>query len=116
MGTTREQRLRREQFRAEAEQRVWRDFHAKLEAMETLEDALKLFSESPRPDAPGRSFYSNLGFFLRTFAPPFGSNRTERAVYLKFVRGLDRQGLLKPGALSVIEAAFAEAEQDGQYR
>lgn len=59
----------------------------------------------------GRKFYSNLGFFMQTFAVPDGSNATERQEYLRIVRLIDAHGGLKPGALAEIEENFRKAEE-----
>jgi hypothetical protein len=92
-----------------AEIRVWNDFVERLATLRTLEDALKLVDAAPPPDAPGRRFYSNLGFFLQYFAVPFGSGATERSLYLRFIARLDEAGVLKPDARGEIEAAFRAA-------
>lgn len=99
----------RRQERATAEARCWDEFRPKLEAAKTYADAIKLHSQAPPPDAPGRRFYSNLGFFLQGFTPPDGANLTERANYLRLIKNFDDEGLLKPGARQDVEEAFKRA-------
>lgn len=93
----------RSQERADAERRCWDQFRPKLEALQTFDDAVRLVGQAPPPDAPGRRYYSNLGFFLNGFAVPAGSGYTERALYLQLVQRIDAAGGLKPGALEPIE-------------
>jgi|SRR5581483_9872854 len=93
-----------------AESRIWTDFAEKLSALTTFEEAKRLVASAPPPDAPGRRFYSNLGFFLQGFSVPDGSGTAERSFYLSFIRKLDEAGELKPGARAVIEAAFKTAK------
>jgi hypothetical protein len=93
----RKTRAERERERAEAEWRAWEEFRAKLAALESYVDAKLLVAQSPPPDSPGRSYYSNLAYFLQEFAVPAGSSHEERTLYLQFVRRLDSAGALKPG-------------------
>ena len=102
----------RDAERSEAQQRAWEFFEPKLKALQSFEDALRLVYEAPAPDSPGRSYYSNLGFFLQAFTPPAGASLTEYGYYLQFVRGLDAAGKLKEGALAKIEADFARAMKE----
>lgn len=95
--------------RAAAERQVWTAFRPKLEALQTMPEAYQLVAESPRPDAPGRRYYSNLGFFLQSFSVPDGSSNEERALYLQFIERLDAAGMLKPGAREKITAEFRHA-------
>jgi hypothetical protein len=99
----------RERERAEAEDRVWEQFRRRLAGLKTFTDARVLASESPRPDAPGRHYYSNLDFFLGAFTVPFGSSHEEKALYLQFIQRLEATGQLKPGEEKRIEAALRQA-------
>jgi len=74
-----------------------------LGALQTFDDAVALVGQAPPPDAPGRRFYSNLGFFLNDFAVPNGSGSDERRLYLQLVQRIDAAGGLKPSALAPIE-------------
>lgn len=98
------------QERAEAEARCWAEFRQKLEVAQTYEDAVKLHSQAPPESAPGRRFYSNLGFFLiNNFAPPSGANQTERTNYLRLIKVFDEAGRLKPGTRQQVEEAFKKS-------
>jgi hypothetical protein len=96
----------------EAQRRAWEFFEPKLKALQSFEEALRLVYEAPAPDSPGRSYYSNLGFFLQAFTPPAGASLTEYGYYLEFARRLDAAGKLKKGALATIEGDFARAMKD----
>jgi len=82
---------------AMAEGNQWEEFRPELEAAKTYSDALKLVSEAPAPDSPGRRYYSNLRFFLTGFIPPHGSSYGEKALYLELIARMDAAGDLKPG-------------------
>lgn len=109
MAQKRNTKADRERQRTEDERAMWQDFRPKLESLQTYVDALRLVTETPPPDAPGRRFYSNLGFFLQSFTVPLGSNYTEKALYLQFIQRLDAAGSLKPGAGQRIEAELRRA-------
>ncbi|QIN84642.1 hypothetical protein GBA63_19785 [Rubrobacter tropicus] len=95
---TRRRKTRTRQEWEEADLRAWDEFSRRLEAAESMGDALALYASTPPPDSPGRRYYSNLGFFLQSFDVPGGSDYDERAMYLRFVKKLDDSGALKPGA------------------
>lgn len=99
MGKT--QKLRNQIFR-EAEQCVWDEFRLKLEKLTSFVDAQLLVASAPAPDSPGRGYYSNLGFFLQSFAVPTNSSHSERAMYLQFIRRLNAAGALNLGAAAQI--------------
>ena len=82
----------------EADLRAWSLFRSRLEAATSFAEAQVLVREAPPPDSPGRRYYSNLGFFLQSFAVPTGSGHEERELYLRFVEKLDGSGALKRGA------------------
>ena len=56
--------------------------------------------------APGRSVYSNFGFFLQTFRPPAGASVVELRIYLELLRRFDEEGVLKDGAYNQHEKTF----------
>jgi hypothetical protein len=58
-----------------------------------LADAIVLLHEAVPEGKPGRKFYSNLGFFLTTFAAPDGASGAEIAAYIEI---LERDPVLKP--------------------
>lgn len=91
---------------AAAEQRAWEEFLPKLAALQTFVEAQLLVARGPRPDAPGRRYYSNLGFLLEGFTVPAGSNQTERELYIQFIQRLEAAGALKPGAAPGIVATL----------
>ena len=72
-------------------------------------------AHAPPPDAPGRRFYSNLGFFLGAFTVPMGSNQTERSHYIEFIKRLDAAGALKPGAAEAVLAALRSSMSQHPY-
>ena len=98
----RKTQAQRNQEFSEKERRVWDEFRPKLESLASFIDAQLLVASAPPPDSPGRRYYSNLGFFLQSFAVPMGSSRGERAMYLQFIRRLDAAGALNPGAAEPI--------------
>ena len=88
---------RRQEY-ADAEERVWRTFSAKLNKAGTAAEVAELaFGSAPAQGEPGRKFYSNLAFFVgHGFSiVPDGSNNTERAHYGKLVQRLRDAGELK---------------------
>lgn len=105
--TKAEQTAKRDQAKYDA----WRFFYPKLEAVQSFEEAMELASTRPHHNDPGRSFYSNLDFFLATFRCPSGSNSSERSEYLRIARKLDEEGNLKEGALKEIEEDFRNADE-----
>ena len=103
MARNRKTKAQRDHERREAERREWEIFRPKLDALQSYVEASQLVAEAPPPDAPGRGYYSNLGFFLQAFIVPMGSSYAERALYLQFIQRLDAAGSLKPGAGQQIE-------------
>jgi hypothetical protein len=99
----------RRQEHEDAKARAWDSFSKKLGLVNSFGEAKALCGETPPPDAPGRTFYSNFAFFLGNFTIPNGSNRAERALYLALIVRLDAAGELKPGARQTIEEAFRRA-------
>jgi hypothetical protein len=106
MARNRKTKAQHDHERNEAERLEWEIFRPKLDALQSYAEALKLLAEAPRPDAPGRRYYSNLGFFLQAFTVPMGSSYAERALYLQFIQRLDAAGALKPEARQQIEQAL----------
>ena len=82
----------------EARHRAWEYFRTRLEAATGLTDAKKLYSEAPLPDSPGRTYYSNLGFFLfhSSFVIPAGSDLSERSLYLTLIERMAARGDIEP--------------------
>jgi len=109
MARRRKTKSERHQERIEAEQRAWELFRPRLDALQSRADALKLLTEAPPPDSPGRKYYSNLGFFLQGFTPPGGSSYAEKALYVQLIQRMDKLGELKPGARETIEQALRHA-------
>jgi hypothetical protein len=99
---------RRQEWLA-ADRRVWEQFRPKLEALSSFPEAQSLVIEAPPPNSPGRRYYSNLDFFLGTFAVPAGSNFVELSLYLQFIRRLDTAGTLKPGIGKNVQEAIQHA-------
>jgi hypothetical protein len=97
MATQRTNADRRREFDERVE-KIWDAFLRQLAALQTFQEAELLVARAPRPDAPGRKFYSNFGYFLyHDFSLPAGADGTERGYYAAFIRRLDAAGTLKPG-------------------
>lgn len=109
MGRNRKTKAQRDHEYREAERREWEVFRPRLDALQSYAKAKQLVTEAPPPDAPGRRYYSNLGFFLQAFTVPMGSNYAERVLYLQFILRLDASGALKPGTRQQIEEALLHA-------
>ena len=91
---------------AELDRQAWEEFLTSLAAAQTYMDALRLWDQAPRESAPGRRYYSNLGFFLQSFAVPEGASSEERQHYVRLIKRMDAEGWLKRGALEEILAKF----------
>lgn len=113
MTRKRKTTAQRRQENREAERRAWETFRAKLAAVQSFNDVLKLYNEAVAPDTPGRKYYSNLGFFLQTFAPPNGANVMELWEYLRLITLFDAEGVLQEGACTVIEQSLQSAIRRG---
>lgn len=106
MKRRRKTEAERRQERANADARQWDVFRAKLDAARNYKDALLVVHDAPSPDAPGRRFYSNLGFFLQAFTVPDGANSAELALYQQLIERMDEAGELKLGARAQVEQAL----------
>jgi len=72
--------------RDEAARKVGEHFLPKLEACQSIADAIELRNEAVPEGKPGRMYYSNLGTFLvNSFAPPDGATAREVAAYVKLI-------------------------------
>jgi hypothetical protein len=109
MARPRKTATQRRQEAYEADRQAWERFRPKLAAVQSFAEALTLLGEAVTPDAPGRRYYSNLGFFLHTFAPPAGANALELAEYLRLIAVFDAEGALKDGARATVEANLRSA-------
>ncbi len=115
MVRRRKTKAEREQEWAEADRRVWDQFRPR-EALASFGEAQSLANEAPPPDSPGRRYYSNLGFFLQSFAVPMGSSYAEKALYLQFIQRLDAAGALKPGTGQKVQEELRRAmEAQGSW-
>jgi len=86
-------------------------FEAKLRATNTRAGVLALIAATPKPDAPGRSFHSNLAFLWQQWIVPAGADADELRLYRDLLRRLDAQGqltFLKPGVLERIARELDE--------
>jgi hypothetical protein len=99
----------RHQKSKEDENRVWNLFRIRLEVLQNFTEAMQLVNESPSQDAPGRRYFSNLGFFLGAFSIPTGSSYAEKALYLQFIQRLNATGQLKPAGGKKVEAELQKA-------
>ncbi len=116
MSRSRKTKAEQRQEWDNADRRHWEQFRSKLEAAKCFADARKILSESPLPDAPGRRYYSNLGFFLQEFHPPANSTYLEKDLYIQFIRRMDSTGDLKPGVKEQVEKSLRNAmSAQGQY-
>ena len=89
--------------------RAWEDFVRKLERAESYEDALQIHTTPVSTGSPGRSYYSNFGFFMHHFSPPDGATQYELQQYLRLLRCFEKQGALKEGAIEWLEPLFEHA-------
>lgn len=71
------------------EEREWEKFKKSVEAATSYIDALLVVKSAVRPDAPGRKFYSNLGFFLANFSCPAEATNREVTLYGKLVQDIN---------------------------
>jgi hypothetical protein len=93
-----------------AQRRVWNEFRPKLANLKSFAEAeLLVQNEAPPPDSPGRSYYSNLGFFLSSFMVPAQSNVEERKLYLQFIQRLIAAGEVMPEIGNEVEDALRRA-------
>ena len=100
------------QRRADAQTKCnWREeFSPKLKACTTLAEAWTLSQTGPRPDAIGRLFHSNLGFFLQSeFRVPNEATAAERALYVGLINRLADAGVITREAREAVTAALANA-------
>jgi hypothetical protein len=103
----------REAKRSAIRQRAFDQFLPKLERLQSMRDAFKLLSEAPPPDAPGREFYSNLGFFLQSnFGVPNGSTYSERILYTEFVKRLAAAGTITQESSNEIQGRLKQSMDD----
>jgi hypothetical protein len=84
-------------------------FRGDYQALQNMADAIQLVAEAPRPDAPGRRYYSNLGFFLQGFTAPDGASSHELGLYIDFIQKPGVVELLIPGAKEKIVVALQTA-------
>jgi hypothetical protein len=109
MPRPRKTNAERRQERDAAERRCWDEFFPKLEAVQGFVEAMKLLNEAPPPDATGRRYYSNLGWFLRTYSVPDGASHEENAQYLRLLERFDAEGAIMAGMRGKLEEAFRKA-------
>lgn len=109
MARRRKSASERRQESYEADQRAWAAFYPRLAAAQSFKDALLLMADTVPPDTPGRRYYSNLAFFLQSYAPPAGANATELNEYLRLIRIFDSEGALKNGVRHEIEERLIAA-------
>jgi hypothetical protein len=109
MKKKRKTKAERDQETANAERRAWDEFCSQFALVKTMGDAHKLVAMAVAPDAPGRRFYSNFGFFLHAFTVPFGSSYEEKEMYIQFIKRLDETKILKAGSAKKIEEDLRKA-------
>jgi hypothetical protein len=105
-------RADREQEWAAKEQRESDRFVVELGKVNKFVEAQVLVFHGPRESEPGRRFYSNLGFFLMSFGVPFGSNNTERQLYIELIQRFDAGRGLKLGTAEKVIADLHESMKD----
>jgi hypothetical protein len=84
-------------------------FRPRLESLQSYEQAVSFWKESPSQINPGYSYYKNLGVFLQESTPPDGASRDELALYLELARKMNAAGELKAVSLDQIEESFRHA-------
>jgi hypothetical protein len=101
------------QPREEAERRqAWTAFHDRVESARGLAEAEAIVADLPPESHPGRKYYSNLGFFLTTFAPPKGGTMEEIQLYLRFLERMNAAGQLRQGVFDTLRNALKLALHD----
>jgi hypothetical protein len=93
----------------DADRHVWEAFRRRLDALHTLDQAIRLVNEAPPAFTPGRKYHANLGFFMGAFTVPVRTTYTEKALYLQFIQRLNAAGALKPAGGRKIEDALRRA-------
>jgi hypothetical protein len=94
--------------REQRENDAWYEFKARLKKVNTYVEAKIVVLNSPKENAPGRRFYSNLGHLLDNFTVPGGSNYEERELYINLFERFGDSEPLKPG---VKEKTIAELKR-----
>ncbi len=113
MTRKRKTEAQRRADRDDAVRQAWQYFRPQLEAVRSYVDAQRLVNDAPIESAPGRQFYSNLGFFLQSFARPGGASSAECALYLALLPHLEAEGAIKPDDRRLLEAELrASLEHD----
>jgi hypothetical protein len=84
----------------------WEHFRPRLAAIRSYKDALILAASAPAETAPGRKFYSNLGFFLQSFRVPTGASYEERQLYFAMFAHFEAEGAISPEVRAQVETAF----------
>lgn len=101
--------------RAEQEKqksRAWASYKRKLERAQSFRDALAIQASPVSSSSPGRSFYSNFGFFMHYFSPPSGASVYELEQYLRLLECFEKEGVLKDGAFPKLVKIFVQAISD----
>jgi hypothetical protein len=106
MAQRRKTKAERNQLQIEAEERAWKQFEPKLKALQSIEEAANLLSQEPRPDSPGRQYYSNLKFFLDTCSRPNNASSEENGIYIELLRKFHAAGKLSAESLKKAEESF----------
>lgn len=82
----------------------------RLREVSTYDDVVRLANETPGPIQPGRSYYSNLAFFLgNAFCPPEGATVAELQLYMGVIERIDVNGDLNEGAKETVVKALQDA-------
>jgi hypothetical protein len=90
-------------------ERVWSKYISDLERASTYGEAKKIHETPISHSSPGRSFYSNFGFFMHHFMPPDGGSKRELEEFLRLLKCFDEEGVLKAGELQRLEPFFQAA-------
>jgi hypothetical protein len=109
MAKKRKTNADRQRERGKAEQRAWNEFVPKVKAASAYQAAIEIVLHGPRPDEPGRRFYSNLDFYLGNRAVPGGANREEVALYAELIEKLRANGDVPADQAEEQSAALAAA-------
>jgi hypothetical protein len=105
---------RRQEF-DDAKRRAWNAFVPQLEAVTTYTEAMRLVAASPPPGAPGRTYFSNLAFFLQSFAPPAGAGGAEIAQYLRLLQAFESHGALTADAALLLKPPLQKALTERRF-
>lgn len=109
MAKRRPTKAEREAKRYQEERQARERFMPRLAALSDYGEAMEMVMRGPPPTDIARPLYSNLGWFLQSFAPPGGASAEEKRLYIQFIERIDAKGQLKPGVRDEVVAALQKS-------